>query len=114
MYDVLRTQYTFSCPILGETHVRLSAFRELDRLPGAAHPAVYRVRFACSCGGEHPGLVSHDELDLAPLGISAGPAFLNVMTAKLEDLALELRDLAARRIHGGQWPGRLFWSPERP
>src|SRR3954466_6423825 len=106
MYDALRTRYTFSCPTLGETHVRLSAFRRLERLPGAAHPAVYSVRFSCSCGDEHPAPVAHDELDLAPLGVTAGPAFLNVMTAKLEDLAGELGDIAARRIHAGEWP----WS----
>jgi hypothetical protein len=115
MYDVLRTHYTFSCPVLGETHVRLSAFRELERLPGASHPAVYRIRFTCSCGGEHPGLVAHDELDLAPLGMAAGPAFLNVMTSKLEDLGSELGDVAARRIHSGEWPWSFFcYLEERP
>src|SRR3954453_1848729 len=108
MYDALRTQFTFSCPVLGETHVRLSAFRRLERLPGAAHPAVYSVRFACSCGDEHPALVAHHPPALAPLGLAAGPAFLNVMTAKLEDLAAELGDLAARRIHGGEWPWSFY------
>ena len=112
MYDALRSQYTFSCPVLGETRVRLSAFRELERLPGAAHPAVYRIRFSCTCGDEHPGLVAHDELDLAPLGIAAGPSFLNVMTAKLESLAAELGDLAARKIQGGEWPWSFFCYPE--
>jgi hypothetical protein len=32
MYDALTTRYTFSCPTRGETRVRLSAFRALDRL----------------------------------------------------------------------------------
>ena len=39
MYDALTTRYTFGCPSRGETHVRLSAFRMLDRLAGTAHPA---------------------------------------------------------------------------
>ena len=49
----------------------LSAFRSFERLPGAAHPAVFRVRFACPCGGEHDGLLTHEELDWAPLGLAA-------------------------------------------
>ena len=44
MYDALRTQYTFSCPVRGEVRLRLSAFRMLERLPGASHPAVYKGR----------------------------------------------------------------------
>ena len=63
--------------------MRLSAFRSLERLPGASHPAVYRVVFACSCGGEHEGLVTHDDLDWAPLGAS-GAEFFNLMTARVE------------------------------
>ena len=80
MYDALTTRYTFACPARGEASVRLSAFREVDRLPGAAHPAVFCVRFACSCGEEHLGLVSHDQLDWAPLGLDDGATFLNLMT----------------------------------
>ena len=57
MYDPLTGRFTFACPTRGEARVTLSAFRRLERLPGAAHPAVYRVRFACVCGGEHDGLV---------------------------------------------------------
>ena len=45
MYDALTGLYTLACPARGETKVRLSAFRRLERLPGAAHPAVYRVEF---------------------------------------------------------------------
>jgi len=111
MYDALTGRYTFSCPLRGETSVRLSAFRVLDRLEGAAHPAVYRVSFACPCGEEHPALVAHDELDWAPLGIEGG-TFLNLMTSRVEPVAAELGDLAARRIEGGEWPWSFFCYPE--
>ena len=111
MYDALTSRYTFPCPGGGERRVALSDFRELARLPGTAHPAVYRVRFACPCGEEHLGLVSHDELDWAPLGLAAG-TFLNLMTSRLEQAAAELGDLAARRIQGGEWPWTFFCYPE--
>jgi len=111
MYDALTSRYTFSCPVRGETRVTLSAFRVIERLPGAAHPAVYRVTFRCSCGDEHDGLVSHDELDWAPLGLADG-TFLNLMTARTEELAVELGDLAARRIQAGEWPWSFFCYPE--
>jgi hypothetical protein len=111
MYDGLTTRYTFPCPERGEARVSLSAFRRLDRLPGAAHPAVFRVSFACACGDEHPGLVSHDELDWAPLGLHSGQ-FVNLMTSRIEDVAVELGDLAARRIQAGEWPWSFFCYPE--
>jgi hypothetical protein len=111
VYDALTTRYAFSCPRRGEARVRLSAFRELERLPGAAHPALYQVVFECSCGDEHPGLVSDDELDWAPLGLGEGE-FVNLMTARLEAAAGELAELAARRIQAGDWPWSFFCYPE--
>ena len=111
MYDGLTARYTFACPALGEARVALSAFRSLERLPGAAHPVVYHVTYACPCGGEHPALVSHDDLDWAPLGLAVG-AFLNFMTARLETASDDLADLAARRIEAGEWPWRFFCYPE--
>ena len=114
MYDALTGRFRFACPARGETRVRLSAFRRLERLPGAAHPAVYRVRFACPCAEEHTALVTHDELDLAPLGIASG-TFVNLMTARLEAVAHELGDAAARRIQGGRWPWSFFcYREQRP
>ncbi len=89
----------------------LSAFRQLERLPGAAHPAVYRVLFACRCGDEHEGLVSHDELDWAPLGLQHG-VFFNLMTAQLDPVEAELSDLAVRRLQAGEWPWSFFCYPE--
>ena len=111
MYDPLTSRYTFSCPRRGETHVSLSSFRTLERLEGTAHPVVYRIRFACSCGDEHDGLVSHDELDWAPLGLESG-VFLNLMTSRVEPVAEELGDLAASRIGAGEWPWSFFCYPE--
>lgn len=111
MYDALTSRYTFACPRLGESRVALSAFRTLERLPGAAHPAVYRIRFACGCGGEHDGLVSHDDLDWAPLGLEGG-VFLNLMTSRIEPLATELAELAAAHIRAGEWPWSFFCYPE--
>src|SRR5438874_13571362 len=111
MYDVLTTKYRFPCPRQGESAVRLSSFRALERLPGTAHPVVYRVSFACPCGEEHPGLVAHDDLDWAPLGFQAG-RFVNLMTARVEPVETELGDLAARHIQAGDWPWSFFCYPE--
>jgi hypothetical protein len=111
MYDALTTRYTFACPFRGETRVRLSAFRMLDRLAGTAHPAVFQVVFDCPCGEEHPGLVSDAELDWAPLGLS-DERFLNLMTARFEDTSEELTDLAVRRILAGDWPWSFYCYPE--
>jgi hypothetical protein len=114
MYDALTALYTLPCPSHGEARVRLSAFRRLDRLPGASHPAVYRVEFACGCGAEHPALVSHDDLDWAPLGLGGG-RFLNLMTARLDEVGGELGQLAASRIRAGEWPWSFYcYLEERP
>jgi hypothetical protein len=112
MFDALKGTYTFACPSRGETSVRLSAFRVLERLPGAAHPAVYRVTFACPCGGEHAGLVAHDDLDWAPLGVGDDARFLNLMTSRVETAGAELAELAARRLQAGEWPWSFFCYPE--
>jgi hypothetical protein len=111
MYDGLTARYTFSCPAAGKVAVRLSRFRLLDRLAGPAHPAVYRVLFACRCGDEHEGLVAHDELDWAPLGGSDVP-FFNLMTARLERAGDELLDRAASLIRAGEWPWSFYCYPE--
>jgi hypothetical protein len=111
MYDPLTSRYTFACPARGEARVTLSSFRMLERLEGTAHPVVYHVRFACACGGEHDGLVSHDDLDWAPLGLEGG-VFLNLMTSKVEPVADELGELAAARIKAGEWPWTFFCYPE--
>jgi hypothetical protein len=114
--DALTGTYLLSCPRHGSARVRLSAFRVIERLPGAAHPAVYRITFDCGCGDAHPGLVSHDELDWAPLGLAPGIAtFVNLMTARRDDLADELAALATARIGAGEWPWTFFcYGENRP
>ena len=115
MYDALTTRYTFPCPERGEARVALSSFRRLTQLPGPAQPAVFEVDFGCACGDEHPGLVPHDELDWAPLGLSGGASFVNLMTATVDPLDAELADLAARRIQAGEWPWSFYcYAEERP
>src|SRR5215213_10973716 len=105
MYDTLTAQYTFACPRHEHAHVALSAFRLLERLPGPVSPAVFGVRFDCGCGDEHPGLVSHDDLDWAPLGGHAG-RFVDLMTSRTLDATGELLDAAAAHLQAGEWP----WS----
>jgi len=112
MYDALTASYGFACPHRGEAHVALSSFRRVERLPGARHPALYRVTFACGCGEEHLGLVAHDDLDWAPLGGAGQDAFLNLMTARLDPVADELLQSALRRLAAGEWPWSFFCYPE--
>jgi len=112
VYDVLRSTYSFACPHGPEAHVPLSSFRALERLPGTAYPAVYRVLFSCRCGDEHPGLVSHEELDWAPLGAVATGSFRNLMTSRDDPLAGALADTAAVRIGAGTWPWSFYCYPE--
>ena len=111
MYDGLTGRYTFGCPATGEARVRLSRFRSLERLEGASHPAVFHIGFACPCGEEHAGLVSHDELDWAPLG-GAAAAFFNLMTRRLEPAVDDLLARAASEIGAGAWPWTFFCFPE--
>jgi hypothetical protein len=115
MYDTLTASYTFNCPIHGETHVRLSRFRRLEQLPGAQHPAVFRIEFECGCGEDHPGLITHEDLDWAPLGLHDDTRYVNLMTSRVEAIAAEFGDLAASRIKAGEWPWSFFcWPEERP
>jgi hypothetical protein len=84
--------YRFACPVQGEVHVLLSAFRSIAQLPGTAHPALFRVRFGCDCGEQHDGLLTHTSLDLMPLGLGTG----------------ELEAVTADRIKRGAWPWSFF------
>jgi len=111
MYDVFRSRYTFACPTRGDALVALSSFRRLVRLPGAAHPALYQIEFDCACGETHLGLVADDDLDWAPLGLTAG-TFVNLMTSHVDLVGDELAEVSARRINAGEWPWSFFCYPE--
>lgn len=108
MYDALTSMYSFACPHGREARVQLSDFRTLERLPGAQHPAVFSVSFLCRCGEEHTGLVSHDDLDVAPLGVGIGGTFRNLLTGHDDALDDELVEIAATRIGAGEWPWTFF------
>ena len=106
--DALTASYRFPCP-RGETgSVRLSSFREIERLPGPAHPALYRIVYRCPCGDEHVALVGHDDLDWAPLGLDHAVTYVNLMTSRRDDLSTELADLASLRIGKGEWPWSFY------
>jgi hypothetical protein len=108
MYDPLTSTYSFACPHGRNARVPLSDFRTLERLPGAAHPAVFGVSFACGCGHEHSGLVSHDDLDIAPLGVGIAGTFRNLLTGRDDALDDELLEIAVTRIGAGEWPWSFF------
>jgi hypothetical protein len=91
--------------------VRLSAFRRLERLPGAAHPAVYRVVYDCACGEPHQGLVTHADLDYGPLA-PVEIEFQNLLTGRSEPVGDELAELARSQVQRGNWPWRLYCSRE--
>jgi hypothetical protein len=114
MYDVLRASYRFHCPGRPEgelTRVPLSSFRRLQRLPGAAHPAVYRVEYDCNCGATHPGLVSHADLDYGPIA-EVQLEFRNLLTGRTEAVGSELAELARSHLQRGNWPWMLYCSRE--
>ena len=112
MYDALTTTYTFSCPERGEASVALSSFRTGRAAAGRRCTRRSSAsRSTAAAASEHPGLVSHDELDWAPLGLGEG-LFLNLMTSRLDPIEDELADLAARRIQAGEWPWSFFCYPE--
>jgi hypothetical protein len=106
--NALTGTFRLSCPRHGDARVRLSAFRRIERLHGALHPALYRIEFGCGCGDEHPALLTQADLDCAPLGIDADETFVNLMTSRRDDLAGELVAIASNRIRAGEWPWSFF------
>ena len=112
MYDPLTSTYSFACPHERGGRVAVSSFRLVDTLPGASHPAVFRVVYACRCGDEHEALVTHEDLDWAPLGLGTPGTFVNLMTHASDSLAVELGDVAAAHIRAGEWPWSFYCDPE--
>ena len=105
MYDALTTTYTFSCPMHGETHVQLSRFRRLEQLPAPSIPRSTASSSPVAAASEHPALVTHDELDWAPLGLQDATPFVNLMTSRVEAVAFELGELAASGSKRGSGRG---------
>src|SRR5919199_4316360 len=114
MHDLLRARYRLPCPRrhAGDRRaVALSAFRRVERLPGARHPAVYRVAYRCDCGGEHVCLLAHGDLDYGPIAppLAAesaradAPAFRNLMTGRMESVLDELVELVRLEVQRGNW-----------
>jgi hypothetical protein len=116
MYDALRASYRFRCPAGSspDVSVRLSGFRRVERLEGPAHPAVYRVTFACDgCHADHVVLVGQDELDYAPFEPPAPVGFWDPLTGRLGgDLGRELAEVTAARLRQGIWPWSFWCSAE--
>jgi hypothetical protein len=106
--DALTATFRLPCPRGGERRVRLSSFREIERLPGPAHPALYRIVYDCPCDGRHVALVGHDQLDWAPLGLDGAITYVNLMTSRRDDLSTELAELASFRIGRGEWPWSFY------
>ena len=113
MYDALTTPVHVRVP-----GARGGARRAVVASAGSSGCPAPRIRPSTGsssparCGDEHLGLVSHDELDWAPLGLDRAATFLNLMTSRLDPLGDELAELAARRIKAGEWPWSFFCYPE--
>jgi len=97
MYDPQTSRYAFACPTRGETHVLLSAFRSIEQLPGASHPAVFRVRFDCDCikRGEWPwSFFCYPEERPRPVF----PSSFTLLTATDGTVGLAVRCPSCRRL----------------
>jgi hypothetical protein len=121
MHDLLRARYRLPCPTgrEGRSVVALSAFRHVERIPGARHPAVYRIAYRCDCGGDHVCLLAHGDLDYGPIagpmaefGREHAPVFRNLMTGRMESVLDEMVELVRLQVQRGNWPWRLYCSRE--
>ena len=112
MYDPLRTEFRFACPTRGQAAARLSAFRRLERLPGASHPAVFEVHFECSCGANTWPRLGHRA------GLGAARARRRRVPQPHDGSARRVGAGARRRgrtqDRSGEWPWSFFCYPEGP
>ena len=117
MYDALTTTLPLlvpactgrrTCGCRASAGSRSSGRRSTGRLPRSSSRA--------AAASEHPGLVTHDELDWAPLGLAGATT-----VRQPDDVAASSRSrtssptLAATRIKAGEWPWSFFcWPEDRP
>ena len=76
-------------------------------------PSTACITSAPACGGSHDALLTHDELDHAPVvGAPPSEPFWEPLTGRIAgDAGDELREAAASRVRRGDWPW-LFWCAE--
>lgn len=85
--------------------VRLSAFRRVERLPGAGAPPAHVVTYRCGdgCGGQHQLLMSSEELDWLPVATGFAPHY-DLMTGRMAHDPDAGIDLWWRAMRRGRWP----------
>ena len=88
--------------------MRLSSFREIERLPGPAHPALYRSCIAARAATS----TSPSSVTTTSTGPRSGSTdavtYVNLMTSRRDDLSAELADLASLRSASGEWPWSFY------
>ena len=83
------------------------AVADLEYAPPGSDSLFFDLSFTIA-PGEHTALVGHDALDWAPLGLNDAGSYVNLMTARPEELADELCALASFHIGRGTWPWSFF------
>ncbi len=108
-FDAIAGGWDAVCSASGDHGVlRLSAFRRVERLPGAGAPPAHLVTYRCAdgCGGHHTLLMSGEELDWSPIA-TALPAHFDLMTGRMAvepDAGVERW---WRSMRDGHWPVTL-------
>jgi hypothetical protein len=114
VYDPLRQSFRLTCAASQRrVEAPLSEFRTIERLPGAQHPAAYRITYRCrACRDVHVALVSERDLDCEPVAPREPPLFVNLMTGRQEPVDAELLDRAERELRRGSWPWLFYCACE--
>ena len=113
MYDALTGRFTFPCPARGEARVTLSAFRQLERLPGAAHPVGLPRALRLRVRRRARRARDPRRPRLGPAG-SPGRRLLQPHDRAARRVVAELSDVAARRIQAGRVALELLLLPRGP
>jgi len=108
-FDAISGGWDAVCSESGSHGVlRLSAFRRLERLPGAARPPAHLVTYRChdGCGGHHTVLMSGEELDWRPISTGLPPHY-DLMTGRMDQELDGGLGLWWRSMRAGHWPVTL-------